>query len=221
MKTTSTESIVAVRTQRDTIYEKDEYAHHDLDDIKNEIKRHQENYAQSFLEIGRLLLLAKENFGNYGKWQKWVEENVDIPIVKVQRLMKVARKFGNKTPVPYLEFSKMYILTAIPDDEFESFIKSMHFVGGKCKSVKNMTKREIEVVVSNYLKPTKKSREKKQKISNTDSRSDPFKQLERIKISISAFVDLIQEPDNDLGNRNILVAELRELCSNTIQKLPN
>lgn len=194
---------------------------HDLDTIKHEIKRYQENYAQSFLEIGKLLLLAKENFGNYGNWQRWVEENIDIPIVKVQRLMKVARKFGNKTPVPYLKFSKMYILTAVPDDEFESFIQSMHFVGGKYKSVKNMTKREIEIIVSNYLKPTKKSREKKQKISNTDFRSNPFKQLELIKTSISAFVDLIQDSDNDLGNRNILVAELRELCSNTIQKLPN
>lgn len=54
---------------------------HDLDTIKHEIKRYQENYAQSFLEIGKLLLLAKENFGNYGNWQRWVEENIDIPIV--------------------------------------------------------------------------------------------------------------------------------------------
>lgn len=219
---TDTESKKTTQTQMSTSLDGNECMHHDLDAIKLEIKRYQENYAQSFLEIGRLLLIAKENFGKYGDWLKWLNENVDLSTVKVQRLMRVAKKFGNKTPVPYLDFSKMYILTAIPENELESFLNTAHYINGQRKFVNSMTKRELESVVHNHLKKKKSSSEKREKkISNKASGYKIFKQLEQIKISISAFVDLIQEPDNDLVNRNILVAELQELCNNTIQKLSN
>lgn len=42
----------------------------DLDTIRKDIIRYQENYAQSYLEIGRLLLEAKNVFGKHGEWIK-------------------------------------------------------------------------------------------------------------------------------------------------------
>lgn len=86
----------------------------DLDAIKKEIDQHQENYAQSFLEIGKLLIEAKKSFGKHGDWLNWLKENVDISISKAQRLMRVADKFANTAPVPFMDYTKAYILSALP-----------------------------------------------------------------------------------------------------------
>lgn len=202
-----------------------------LDTIRKDIIRYQENYAQSYLEIGRLLLEAKNVFGKHGEWIKWLKKNVDLSITKAQRLMKVAEKFPDKAPVPFLDYSKAYILTALPERDIEAFMRIIYPVGGKPKFVKDMTKRELETVVRNYLKS--KRDKASATLPSTNSESDAGKKmnpnsldvnfstrLESVKSYMDELVELIEKQADDLSTRDALAAELRHLCSDIMQKLP-
>lgn len=197
----------------------------DLDAIKKEIGRHQENYAQSFLEIGKLLIEAKSSFGKHGDWLIWLKENVDISISKAQRLMRVAEKFANTTPVPFLDYTKAYILSSLSSQDMKVFMQNAHNVNGTMKFFKNMSKRELETVVRNQLKSQKKksppSHSAKKSKAATSSSDDFTIRMESVKNTMEELVDLIQKQPDDLGTRDMLIAELRELCNDTIQKLPS
>lgn len=200
----------------------------DLDVIKKDILHCQENYAQSYLEIGKLLIEAKNVFGKHGDWMHWLQENVEISITKAQRLMRVAETFSNKAPVPFLDYSKTYILTALPERDIEAFVKNAHNVGGnRPKFVKDMTKKELESVVRNYLKSRRinsatalSTTDSKDNTGNETEQSSPeidfATRMESIKNYIEELVELIEEQTDDLGIHDALVAELRDLCNNTI-----
>lgn len=61
-----------------------------LEVISAEIAQCHKGYETSFLKIGQLLLEAKDQFGKYGEWLKWLRDNVDFSICTAQRLMRVA-----------------------------------------------------------------------------------------------------------------------------------
>ena len=83
----------------------------DLDEIKDKIISLQNDVEKSYLEIGRLLLKAKEINGKHGEWLGWVQENVDLSVCKVERLMRVARWIDkNEAPVQGLTFTQAYLL---------------------------------------------------------------------------------------------------------------
>ena len=204
-----------------------------LDVIKEDILHCQENYAQSYLKIGRLLLEAKSIFGKHGDWIQWLQENVDISITKAQRLMRVAETFSNKAPVPFLDYSKAYILTALPERDIEAFVKNAYNVGSnRPKYVKDMTKRELESVVRNYLKSRRiksaaplSTTDSKDNLGNETGQNSPgidfATRIESIKNYMEELVELIGEQVDDLNTREALAAELRELCNDNIQKLPS
>lgn len=197
----------------------------DLDTIKKDIDQYQENYAQSFLEIGKLLIEAKSAFGKHGDWLSWLKVNVDMSVSKAQRLMRVAEKFANTAPVPFLDYTKAYILSALPVCEMDKFMDNLHKIDGEMKYVKNMSKRELETVVRNQLKSRKKKSPQSQLAKKTKlstSSGDVFTtRMESIKNTIEELVELLQEQPDDLGTHDMLVAELRDLCNDTIQKLPS
>lgn len=101
----------------------------------------------------------------------------------------------------------------------------MHNIDGQMKYVKSMSKRELETVVRNRLKSRKKKSHQSQlakKTKPSTSSGDTFTaRMESIKNTIEELVELIQEQPDDLGTRDMPVAELRELCNDTIQKLPS
>ncbi len=48
----------------------------DLDEIKDKIISLQNDVEKSYLEIGRLLLKAKEINGKHGEWLGWVQKRI-------------------------------------------------------------------------------------------------------------------------------------------------
>ena len=88
---------------------------HQLNTFKQEIEKLQERYEQSYLEIGRLLIQARDVYKGHGDWIKWLKENVPFSVRHAQRLIRVAEMFDDTTLVSQLRLtsSKAYILTRI------------------------------------------------------------------------------------------------------------
>lgn len=125
----------------------------DLEAIKIEIKKYQERSNEAYLEIGRLLLDVKR-IKPHGEWIPRITGNTDFSVCKAQRLMRVAKWIdGNEAPVPYLDFSKAYILSRLTGNDLQTFLQRFHHVGDKhAKSVEAMTKKELKTAVHDYLK---------------------------------------------------------------------
>lgn len=194
-----------------------------LEDIGAEIAQCQEDYAQSFLKIGRLLLEAKNQLVEPGEWLKWVEGNVGYSITKVQRLMRIAKKFPDAAPVPYLDYSKAYILSRLPERDIEKILHNFHHTGrNHAIAVKDMTKRELELVVRDHLKSKIQNRKPstaqvtQQTEISVSVENDLSDRFERIKRDVSKLASLV---DNDSGAHGAFAADLCELCQSIIQQL--
>ena len=185
-----------------------------LEKIKAEIKAHLDTSDGLYLEIGRLLLKAKSQFGKYGDWLKWLQKNVGFSICKAQRLMRVAEWVdSNEAPVPHLDFTKAYILSRLTKEELDAFL-----VG---KQIENMSKRDLERAVRDYLK-TKIQKNKSSvepippKADNSGSVNDGLSdRFERIKRDVSEFADLV---GSDSDKHDVFAVELRELCKSIVQR---
>ena len=126
---------------------------HQLNTFKQEIEKLQERYEQSYLEIGRLLIQARDVYKGHGDWIKWLKENVPFSVRHAQRLIRVAEMFDDTTLVSQLGLtsSKAYILTRIGKNDIAHFLHTFFPVGDRPKMVQNMTKRELEFVVTRYF----------------------------------------------------------------------
>ena len=202
----------------------------ELSTIKSNIDRLQEQYAQSYLEIGKELLRAKDLFGKHGDWLAWAKTNIDMSITKIQRLMRVAKTFKDSASVSYLDYSKAYILTAIPKTDLEGFLRQMYHVDGQDlrKSVEHMTKSELKKVVAAYLlKKRKKSaatnataiEDKDEDDVGVETESNVNTCLDGIKAYAKKLVEHIDGLRDDSGTRDMVINELNELLENTVNAL--
>ena len=186
-----------------------------LEEIKAKIKGCLDTSNDSYREIGRLLLEAKSQFGKYGEWLNWLQENVDFSICTAQRLMRVAEWVNsNKAPVTHLDFTKAYILSRLTKKDLDAFLEG--------KDIESMSKRDLESAVRDYLKS---------KIQNTEPSADPAPpktgvpdsptnglsdQFERVKRDVLEFANLV---DSDSDMREAFAAELCEMCQSVVQRL--
>ena len=125
-----------------------------LDKFKRRIEALQETYEQSYWEIGKLLIQAQGVYKGHGSWIKWLKENVPFSVRHVQRLIRVAEMFGDATLVSQLGLtsSKAYALTRISKNDLNDFLNTFSTVGGKRKSIEDLTKRELELEVTAFLR---------------------------------------------------------------------
>ena len=88
---------------------------HQLNTFKLKIEDLQERFEQSYLEIGGLLIQAREVYKGHGDWIKCLKENVPFSVRHAQRLIRVAEMFDDATLVSRLRLtsSKAYILTRV------------------------------------------------------------------------------------------------------------
>lgn len=125
-----------------------------LNMLKKKIEALQENYDQSYLEIGKVLIKARDIYKGHGNWIGWLKENVPFSVRHAQRLIRVAEMFGDATLVSQLGLtaSKAYVLTKVGKEDIRTFHNTFFPVGDKKKSVNTMTRRELEVVVATFLR---------------------------------------------------------------------
>lgn len=139
-----------------------------LNTLKQRIEELQERFEQPYLEVGRVLIQARDVYRGHGDWIKWLKKNVPFSVRHAQRLIRVAEIFDDATLVSRmgLTSSKAYVLTRIGKKDTDHFCNSFFSVGNQRKLVKNMTKRELELVVSSFLKGKLSSRDHEEAISN-------------------------------------------------------
>lgn len=129
--------------------------HRDVKEIAAAIISRKGTIVQSFLEIGNLLIEAKEQLTKHGQWMKWLDNEVNISYRMAERYMQLARAYANSTSVTDLGMTKALALLALPEAQRESFISEPHEVNGQQKTVSDMSVREIRHVIHEIKKPVK------------------------------------------------------------------
>ena len=100
----------------------------DLVTIAAEIRTLKRRTMDNILQIGALLIRAKEQLFRHGQWLHWLQYNVDISVRNAERYMQLAKAYSNSTLVSDLTTTKALLLLMIPDEERETFIREPHTV---------------------------------------------------------------------------------------------
>ena len=109
-----------------------------IEQIEGEIIILRDQVARNSIEIGRKLIEAKTMVPG-GRWQEWVETNIQFSYRTAARLMQVAERFSDLPALAGVEATKVYALMALPDDEVEAFVAEHNLPA--------MTSREVEAAV--------------------------------------------------------------------------
>lgn len=115
--------------------------------ITSEILFYKQQAGCAIIEIGRLLIKAKEQM-KHGEWIPWLRDKVDFSERTAQRFMKCAEEYGGNTKlVTDLGLRKALALLALPESERDEFASEKHEVNGAEKSVGEMTSAELEKAI--------------------------------------------------------------------------
>lgn len=128
----------------------------DLNEIAADIVSQKDRAAQSFIEIGKLLVEAKEQLTRHGQWLQWLSDCVDISERMAQRYMQLAKAFPNPTPMSDLGMTKLLALLPLPEECRDDFISERHEVDGKHKTIGKMSTREVKKVVRKKMDALKR-----------------------------------------------------------------
>lgn len=198
---------------------------HRLGMLKEKIEKLQDFYDDSYLEIGRLLVQAREIYKGHGNWLKWLNQNVPFSVRHAQRLIRVAEMFDgeNATLVSQLGLtsSKVYILARVEKNDIDYFLHTIFPVGDRKKYVSEMTRRELEVVVKNFLK-------EKLAATNHEDVAASKRGKENMKGCVESNLDELREVlnktiisirDSDLNTREAWISELEDLYRTGLDQL--
>lgn len=183
----------------------------------------QKETENAFLEQGQLLLQAKKAVGEHGGWLKWLK-SVNISAYKAQRLMKIARVFEHVTPEFYLSYSHAYALTMLPEEKLPDFLRVAHDVGqDKHKMVSDMSKRELEKAIANFLRPQgnlEAKSEHSKGINTQPSSEDSFESsMQSVNDKIDLLLSMVQNVE-DSDTRQLQVMEFQSLCKKIYEAFP-
>lgn len=104
---------------------------HDVSALAAEIRLLKGQTMQSILQIGALLIEAKEQLIRRGQWINWLKYDVDISVRNAERYMQLSRAYANSTSVSNLTMTKALLLLEIPEGERESFLRESHQIRKK------------------------------------------------------------------------------------------
>lgn len=189
---------------------------------KRRIEALQEKYDQSYLEIGKELIQARDIYKGHGDWIHWLKNNVPFSVRHAQRLIRVAEMFADTDLVEQLGLtsSKAFILARVGKNDLEYFCLNFFPLGGMKKHVNQMSKRELELVVKNFLKSKLVPKDREEKPS------DPGKQSR--KSSVESNFDVLREAmdraiasikGEDSELRNSWISELEEMYKTGLEQL--
>ena len=196
---------------------------HRLGTLKQKIEELQESYERSYLEIGRVLIQARDVYKGHGDWIKWLKVNVPFSVRHAQRLIRVAEMFDDAALVSQLGLtsSKAYILTRIGKNDIAHFLHTFFPVGDRPKMVQKMTKRELEFVVTRYLKGKLTATDHEEVTPSNQGEETPRdsveSNLERLREALSRAIISIKDSDSD--TRESWISELEEMCKEGLDQL--
>lgn len=118
-----------------------------LAELKVEIKFHLGQMAGHAVEVGNLLIEAKEQV-EHGEWYKWLENNFNLTAKMANNFMRVAERFGgNRNLSSDLNQTQLIALLALPEGEEENFIAEKAAEG---TPVEDMTIKNLREEIKNY-----------------------------------------------------------------------
>lgn len=114
-----------------------------VEQLEKGVWEHKGNMAQSIIEIGARLIIAKNKL-NHGEWGKWLEEKVEISHRTANNWMKVANEFADSQAISNLEGTKVVMLLDVPVDMRDQFMEQ--------NDIKKMTTREMKQAIKDLKK---------------------------------------------------------------------
>ena len=114
----------------------------DIETITGEILDAKRAGGEAILTIGQRLAEAKAML-DHGEWLPWLTERVEFSERSAQNFMRLAREWSNPQTLADLGASKALTLLALPEDERDEFISSVHVVDGEEKTAAEMSSREL------------------------------------------------------------------------------
>lgn len=141
------------------------------------------NTTQNFIEIGKLLTIAKRKVA-HGEWSDWLADNFKFTIRTADRFMQCAKRFSNWSPASNLTSSQMIELLPLKAADTEEFLNQKASEG---QSVETMTKKVLREEV-------KKWKQAKKNIQTTEQTNDNH---EEANVSAHFVEDEIDKSDID------------------------
>ena len=99
-----------------------------LDNLRDEINKHDQNIADNVIAVGDKLLEAKDCVKKikHLKWQDWLVRNIKMPRQTANKYMNCTTRFKNVSLAGHFDLSKMNVtqmfeLLSVPKDKLEQF----------------------------------------------------------------------------------------------------
>lgn len=175
-----------------------------LEELKGEILAidretgwHIEQAAKGVLEIGQRLLEVKGLVPG-GKWQQWMEENLQYSQRKAQQLMQYYERYGTgqqslfggcdtREKVLELGYSKAVALMTLDDEQQEEFLEEH-------PDAEDMSARQLQQAVREKLEAQKREREAVQARTEAELREQArARELEETKLQLENSRNQLQE----------------------------
>ena len=116
-------------------------------ELKVEIKFHLGQMAGHAVEIGNLLIQAKEQVG-HGNFGKWLEDNFNLKYRSAKNFMDIAERFGSNLQMSAdFNQSQLIEMLALPEGEEDKFIAEKAAEG---TPVEDMTVKQLREKVAKW-----------------------------------------------------------------------
>lgn len=181
--------------------------------IAKEIIKYRSQIEQNAVKIGGLLCEAKLILVKHGEWVEWLNENFNLSHRTANRFMRIYEGFANSPALANIGLArtKADVLLRLPDEDRESFMKE--------NNVEELSTRELENRVREYLGIESKEPKKPKKSSQSAENSAPVTVDERIDFlndSINGLLEYIEESESKEAYDRLL-----QLCRETIERITN
>lgn len=158
------------------------------EELITEIKKRIVNTTQNIVEIGQLLIKAKNQVA-HGEWGKWLADNIDFTIRTADRFMKCAERFSNWPPAANLNSSQMFELLALKKSDTEEFFNQKAAEG---KAIEQMSKKVLRDEVKQWKDFKRNETQNVDSIAESSHTSDSEISEEQIK-KLSNFFKLTED----------------------------
>lgn len=125
-----------------------------LDNLRDEINKHDQNIANNVLAIGEMLIQAKDCVKKikHLKWQDWLAGNIKMPRQTANKYMNCKTRFKNVSPAGHFDLSKMNVtqmfeLLSVPKDKLEQFFT---YVENNNRIIQDLSKNELRNLIKQW-----------------------------------------------------------------------
>lgn len=125
-----------------------------LNNLRDEINKHDQNIADNVIAVGDKLLEAKDCVKKikHLKWQDWLAKNIKMPRQTANKYMNCTTRFKNVSLAGHFDLSKMNVtqmfeLLSVPKDKLEQFFTD---VENNNLIIQDLSKNELRDLIKGW-----------------------------------------------------------------------